>query len=452
MVLAKRWTGAEAVALQDALRLSTREFARMLGVEPRTVTRWRAAGGTVSMRPFTAGSLDTALGRADTAARARFDALLAAPAAGLLPAGRADPMVWPADNLIDPDLRVWIQMHRRQLLRVFGSIPAVSMVLAGLDPAETDRVAKVLLTPGRVDARTVDHIDAALTVLRGQNHLHGPQLVLPMVTGQIRIAEALLGECPPALAARLHGIHGALCQLAGWMHFDLHRFADAATSYETARDSAHLAVDDRLAALVLCNLSYLVTWRGRPRLGIDHAVAAQQWARRTSDHRLRAYADDMAATAYSRDGQRSDCLTALHAADTALDADDNQPAGTVSAAYFAGRGLAASVRSDCLHQFGDGRDAKTAAEESLTLIDDSFARNKALAHLDLANALTDVGDIAAAAAAVADSAHLAATCRSDRLTERIGDTRAGLDRWTSAACVRELDELLDAYELSGSRT
>ena len=73
-------------------------------------------------------------------------------------------------------------------------------------------------------------------------------------------------------------------------------------------------------------MSYLATWQGKLRIGIDHAVAASQWADRTEDTRLRAYTADVAARAYAADGQRDACLTALDTAHTVLTmADDQTP-------------------------------------------------------------------------------------------------------------------------------
>jgi hypothetical protein len=54
-----------------------------------------------------------------------------------------------------------------------------------------------------------------------------------------------------------------------------------------------------------------VLWRTRgqdyARIGIDHAVAAEYWANRTDDIRLRAYTADVTAQAYAAGGQRG-CL------------------------------------------------------------------------------------------------------------------------------------------------
>ncbi|MFD6391170.1 hypothetical protein [Nocardia sp. NPDC060259] len=447
MVLSKAWTGFEAKALQDALRLSVREFAERVEVNPRTVSNWRAGGEAVKIRPFTAGSLDEMLRRADSGARERFDEFLGA---GKAFAGVPDHLPRPMNELpVDLDLRVWIEMNRRELLQLFGGIahglPAVAAILAGLDTDERLRVEKVLITPSRVDAKAVDNIEEALQIFLAQNDTYGPHAIMPMVTGQIMITEALLRECPPALEQRLHGLHSNLSQLAGWMHFDLANFEEATRHYEDGRRSAHRAHDDALAALILCNLSYLQVCEGDPRVGIDHAIAAQNWARRVPDWRMQAYADDITAYAYAASGQHFDCMAALDAADATIAAGDTSSGPIESVAYFHGPGLASSIRSECLHRFGDGHGALAAAQDARGFIDPSHLRNFALVHLDIAHAYTDTGQIEGASAAISDSARLAVSCRSDRLVDRIQKARSGLDRWRTTTPVRTLDEELDSY-------
>lgn len=80
------WTGAEARLLRTvALRLSVREFAQLLGIPPRTISKWEQAGATRQPRPHMQAMLDTALERADVNARARFVAA-AAERGGVRPA------------------------------------------------------------------------------------------------------------------------------------------------------------------------------------------------------------------------------------------------------------------------------------------------------------------------------------------------------------------------------
>jgi|GEM_PF-2367054 len=450
MVLSRKWTGFEAAALQDATRMSVREFAEHLDVNARTVMNWRKGGSSVAPRPFTQGLLDTALRRLDSQARERFENLVSFVAVATFSGAEEDegcPRSL-ANQEEDAELRAWVELNRRTLLRLFGGIasglPAVAAILAGLDIDERQRFEQVLITPSRVDGQAIDHIETALGVHLAQNDVYGPNVVLPMVAGQKALAEALLPGCPDPVKERLFGLHGALSQVLGWMHFDLHDFGAAAASYEDARTSAHRGHNSDLAALVLCNMAFLATWQGEPRIAIDHAVAAQNWARRSNDYRLSAYADDMAAMAYAKDRQRTDCYTALGAADVAVALAVDQPA-TGSVAYFQGPGLVAAIRSDCMHQLGDGREAKNAAEEALRLIGPEYMRNRALAHLDLANAHTDLGEIDAAVHAIDDSAKLALECRSDRLAERIVTARTALASWNDTVCVRELDQGLDAY-------
>lgn len=73
-----RWTGAEARLLREvALRLSLRDFADRLGVPARTISKWEQVGAARVPRPHMQAMLDTALERAEPAARLRFEAALA---------------------------------------------------------------------------------------------------------------------------------------------------------------------------------------------------------------------------------------------------------------------------------------------------------------------------------------------------------------------------------------
>jgi transcriptional regulator with XRE-family HTH domain len=76
VVSVQQWTGREASALRAALRMSTRAFAEHLGVALRTVAKWESLGAETQPRPDTQAILDTALARADSAAQARFEAVL----------------------------------------------------------------------------------------------------------------------------------------------------------------------------------------------------------------------------------------------------------------------------------------------------------------------------------------------------------------------------------------
>lgn len=58
MAAVVEWTGREAALLGQAMRLPVRVYADQLGVNPKTVTKWRKHGRAIKLRPETADMLD----------------------------------------------------------------------------------------------------------------------------------------------------------------------------------------------------------------------------------------------------------------------------------------------------------------------------------------------------------------------------------------------------------
>jgi hypothetical protein len=58
MAAVVQWTGREAALLGRAMRLPIRVYAEQLGVNPKTVTKWRRYGRDIKLRPETADMLD----------------------------------------------------------------------------------------------------------------------------------------------------------------------------------------------------------------------------------------------------------------------------------------------------------------------------------------------------------------------------------------------------------
>ncbi|MGH3803008.1 MAG: hypothetical protein ACRDTD_23335, partial [Pseudonocardiaceae bacterium] len=138
-----------------------------------------------------------------------------------------------------------------------------------------------------------------------------------------------------------------------------------------------------MGAFVLCEMSHLATWRGTPRIGIDHAVAAGQWADRTGDMRLRAYTSDVTARAYAADGQHDACVTALDTAHTVLTTADVH-----SPSYLGGydEAILISIRGECHLKLGEADPAVSYAQQSLEILDRSNARDVAMTIVDLGEA------------------------------------------------------------------
>jgi hypothetical protein len=162
-------------------------------------------------------------------------------------------------------------------------------------------------------------------------------------------------------------------------------------------DAACEAGNTELGALVLCNMSHLATWQGHPRVGVDHAVAAQGWAIRTDDKPLQAYAADVAARAYAAAGEYRACMEELGAAQAALASSDGSP----TLVHFYDESLHASVRGLCLLQFNRPMESVAASRAALA------GRN-----------------------------------RSTRLIGEIQSARRELEPWSDTRAVKELDGVL----------
>ncbi len=342
-------------------------------------------------------------------------------------------------------LRSWAHtMDRRDVLGLLRWAAAVAAVLPTTVGDEHERVASVLSASSRVDAQTIEHIEAVLWHCRRQDHALGPQAVLTTVLAQRDLTRALVPDCPTDLRPRMLSVLSEASRQAGWLSFDLQQFDHAGYYYEDARALAHEAENTGLGGLVLCEMSLLATWQGKPRIGIDHAVAAGQWADRTDDLRLRAYTADVAARAYAADGQRDACVTALDTAHTVLTtADDHAPSYTV---YDEGSHI--SIRGECHLKFGEADRTISYAQQSLKILDRSRARSVALTIVDLVEAYVQCTEIDEAARLLGDAGDIAAGHSSVRLIERLVQARAGMQPWQHTAAVRTLDDRLAAYGLA----
>jgi tetratricopeptide (TPR) repeat protein len=341
-------------------------------------------------------------------------------------------------------LRSWAHtMDRRDVLRLLAWAGTAASAFPATVGDEHERVASVLSRSSRVDAQTIEHIEAVLWHCRQQDHLLGPQAALTTVLAQRDLARALVPDCPDTLQPRMLSVLSEASRQAGWLSFDLKQFDHAGYYYEDARALAHEAQNNGLGGFVLCEMSHLATWQGKPRIGIDHAVAAGQWADRTGDVRLRAYTADVAARAYAADGQRDACVSALDTAHTVLMAADEQ-APSYSTYDEA---IHISIRGECHLKLGEADRTISYAQQSLKLADPSRTRFFAMTITDLTEAYVQCTEIDEAARLLGDAGDIAAGHSSVRLIERLEQTRAAMQPWQHTAAVRALDEHLVAYGL-----
>ncbi|WP_156959303.1 hypothetical protein [Nocardia sp. BMG51109] len=293
MVRGREWTGFEAVALQEAMRKSVREFAALLGTNPSTVINWRTGLGSVLPRSVTQEMLDTTLQqRATSEDRARFDQIVAEgeslwrarhdrptardviPCEAVLNQSGAPSSPLPeAATVGGSPLGVEGEdfVERKTFLQVFtGSMAGLALGAAGLTEAH-DRLVKAADEPPRVDAALIEHFDRICDYCRHQDDIQGAQAVLTVVRAQLRLLHAMLPDCPARLQPQLLAVYSKFAGLAGWLSLDARQFANSWRYFEVAQAAAHQAGASALIGFTLARMSHVAKAQDRLDLAVDYA-------------------------------------------------------------------------------------------------------------------------------------------------------------------------------------
>jgi hypothetical protein len=312
---------------------------------------------------------------------------------------------------------------------------------------DQQRLARVLDDPGRLDSATLDRAEAVIADCRRHGDVLGPAVALQCVMAERGVLATILRRGTPAAAParRAHSAYAELTQLAGWLLFNLGDFRAAAHYYDEARTAAHTAQDSDLVTYILCTMSHLATWTGQPRTGIDHAVAAQTWARRSGNPRAIAYAADVTVRAYANDnGQRAECDAALAMEREATGAiRTDEPAA--DRWYFFDESFRLGTEAEAGLLLGRPAAALAAATRSLPLIDPANVHNRVMTQALQAEALIRQGDGPAACSHIAGIAQATVANSSERINNRLTGLRRALEPWKRTAAVCDLDEQLRLY-------
>lgn len=349
---------------------------------------------------------------------------------------------------------MWAQNWDSRIGRrdVLAKLSAVVTAAAALplfniaDDDERDQVASFVQDPSRFDEPALRYCEGTVTNLRRQSDVLGPALTLQSAMGHRELAYRLAKVAPAGLRPRALSAYAELTQLIGWLHFNLGDYRSAQRYYDEARTAAHDAEDVELVTFVLCTMSHLASWQGRPRVGIDHAAAAAVWAEQSGSPLARAYATNVAVRAYLADGQRDRCRAALDTEYATITGIDT-PTPPTSRWYFYDESFHWSTRTQYALGFNEPATAMEAIETSLRLSDPANLHERAHRSLYRAEALLQQGEIAGAAGIVGEVAGITAMHASGRgrVDQRVGALRKALVPWQRTRPVRELDEVLAAY-------
>ncbi|MBM9507810.1 hypothetical protein [Actinacidiphila acididurans] len=351
------------------------------------------------------------------------------------------------------EIVMWVQgvpgdMSRRELLQKISTTLTVAAAAPLLDMADADardRAAAALEDPRRIDAVTIAQAESGLKGFRMQGDVLGPHVALQTALAQRKVIGEFAANAPSHLRPRVFSLYAELSQLVGWELYDIGDYRAAAYYYDDARTAAHDAENVELVTYILCTMSQLATWQGKPRVGIDHAIAAQAWAAQSGSEMARAYSADVAARAFAGAGEANKARAALEAERTAAAEVWSSDEPLASWWYFYDESFYWSIRNEVSLQLNDPADALYAAQTALPLRDIANVRDYTHTLTRQAKAHVLQGDVHEATQIIGEAARLTAVNRSPRLEQTIRDVRTSLTPWQRTKSVRQLDEALRAH-------
>ncbi len=347
---------------------------------------------------------------------------------------------------------VWMRrlnphVSRRELMYKLSAVfaaAATGPLFDVLDPDEQQHVVRVVQDLSGFDEPTLRYCEGMVNNLRRQDNVLGPQLTLHSTMGHRQLAEQLAKAAPFPFQQRAISAYAELTQLVGWLCFNMGDYPSAQHYYDDARSAAHDAQNVELVTYILCSMSQLATWQGKPRVGIDHAVAAVTWATQTNSPLARAYAAEVAVKAYVADNQPDRFREKLDEEYVALQAvHPDEPRAPWW--YFYDESCYWRTVGECELTLQKSEAAMSALDKSLALVDPVHLHNNAFRQLFRAEARIQQAEITEASSIIWDVVHHTAVGRSQRIAERISSLCGLLVPWERTKPVRELDERLATY-------
>jgi tetratricopeptide (TPR) repeat protein len=317
-----------------------------------------------------------------------------------------------------------------------------------LDPDEHQHVMRVIQDFSGFDEPTLRYCEGMVNNLARQDNVLGPQLTLHSVMGHRQLAQQLTKAAPAHFQQRAVSVYARMTGRLGWLCFNMGDYQGALYYYDEARSAAHDAKNVDQVVWVLCRMSQLATWQGKPRVGIDHAVAATVWAEQANSPQARAYAADVAVQAYAADNQPDRFREKLDEEYTALQTvNPDEPRAPMW--YFYDESCYWRTVGECELTLQQPEAAMNAFDKSLALVDPAHRHNNAFRQLFRAEARIQQAEITEATDIIWNVTQLTSAGRSQRITERITGLRKQLAPWERTKPVRELDKRLVAYHPTG---
>lgn len=306
----------------------------------------------------------------------------------------------------------------RLLERIFGMCVADLLMppaLIGEHEAVTE-LRRRFAASRQVDAALIGLLREQLSVLRQLDRQLGAAVAYDEVnTKAAQIAALQAHSLTPGTRACLAMLLAELNALAGWEALDQYMIGQAWEHHEQAKLAAREASSTALLAHTLAQQAVVLLELGEFDAALDQIAHARYVARRSAPALLRswlaaAYGEGLAAV-----GRRTEALQAFEAADALLPRDSFDPELPF---LFLGEAHLARWKGHALAMLGDP-EAIIVLVGAQKELDPSFTRAETALHVDMATALSAMGEYDEADIHVVRALHLAATIGSARNQRRL---------------------------------
>ncbi|MEU9830788.1 hypothetical protein AB0D67_04515 [Streptosporangium sp. NPDC048047] len=335
-----------------------------------------------------------------------------------------------------------------ELALLLGGAPALPL-LRHLPEGDRGRLATLARRHTAVDDSALDLLERLTARLWALDEELGPAKVLPVAEAKRALVDDLLRHATPipALRARLLSLYWSLSHLTGWSRFDLLDYEGATRRYTEGLAAAHELRSPALLAHLHGLLAHMALYRKRPTVALDHAFAAEGWAKESGNHlQQSATAIQVArAIAVAKHDPR-----ALRLLDRATDlADRSQGGSDLRHLFWLTPERVASYRTFCLIELKRPDLAISEAQRRLAAMGPDSVRERGILQLEYALALIDHREIPEAAAMIGEATGIVAGHSSTRLAHSVRQARNQLQPWQDNRHVRDLDEKLRALTITG---
>jgi transcriptional regulator with XRE-family HTH domain len=404
VIVVGQWTGQEAGALRQALRMTMPEFAERPGVAVRTVAKWEAHGSAIVPVPVMQAVLDTMLARASDEAKSRFGILVAAHGDGV--------------QFEEPGAEVLAELGGTALA-------APAPVPERLDPEAIGRLRTILMEYIKID------------------NLLGPAHLLALMKLHLEFIGELLTVASGHVRTELLTTGAWYAEFAGWLHQDAGNPRPAAYWTNRALGWARAADNPLMVSYVLMRMSNQASGIGDASRTLGLAEAALRGQDRLLPH-ARALVLRQEARGHALSGDPAACARALAAAQEQAAAPEDQRDGEGPLTGHCTPSYIDEEAADCWMLLGQPRQAVAILEHGLAAWPAPYERDRGLNVARLAVAHAASREPEQACSVGQEAAAIIGNTWSARATAELRRLPALLAPWPELAPVAELRETVAA--------